>query len=112
MKRVIMIVLLLAGLGLGALGAYEFFLSGDQARCEQYRARTIDLLQKAQAAQGTPEAAALVNEARSETAVADVACENARQTRRRARLMWLGAVGVFILLGGFLWLTRKRKKVD
>lgn len=109
MNKVIAVVLLLAGIGLGALGGYEYFFSSDQERCERFRSRAVELFDQARAAEGTPKGAALAEEARSESAVADVACENASQTRQRAMLMGLGGFASIIISVVLLVVSRKGK---
>ena len=108
MKKVIAVVLLLAGVGLGALAAYGYFLSEDHTRCQRFNSAAQAKLDEARAAQGTPREAALVAEAREEGGVAEVACRNARQTQQNAMLMGLGAVVAIIASVVLLATSRKR----
>lgn len=108
MKKVIAVVLLLAGIGLGAISAYGYFFSEDQERCQGYRSEAVELFNKASAAEGTAREASLREEARSASAVADVACANARRTQQTMMLLGLGAIASIIVSVVLLVMARKR----
>jgi hypothetical protein len=108
MRKVIAVVLLLVGIGLSALGAYEYFFSGDQERCQRFNSLAEEKLNEARAAQGTPREAALMEEARVESAGAEAACRNARQTQQRAMLIGLGGLASIIVSVVLLVVSRKR----
>jgi hypothetical protein len=107
-KKIIAVVLLLVGVGLIALGAYSYFFSGDQERCLRYRREAVEQFDQARAAEGTARGAALAEEARGTSAVADVACRNASQTRQNAMLMGLGGVVSIIASAVLLAVSRRR----
>ena len=107
--KIIAVVLLLAGLGLGALATYGYFFSDDYARCERYRSQAVSQLQQAQAAEGTARGAALLEEARGSSAVADVACRNASQTRQSAMLGIAGGLALIVVSLVLLFVGRKRR---
>ena len=109
--KIIALVLLVVGIGLSALGAYGYFLNADQERCLSLRSEAVELFNKALAAEGTPRGAALTQEAREVSGVADVACSNARQTQQSALLAGLGGVTTVIVSVLLLVIARKRRQL-
>ena len=41
--KIIAVILLVVGIGLSALGAYGYFFSGDQERCQSLRSEALEL---------------------------------------------------------------------
>ena len=107
--KIIAVILLIVGLGCGALGAYGYLFSEDQGRCLSFRSEAEQLFKKALAAEGTPSGAALAKEAREVSEVADVACRNARQTQQSVLLAGLGGFTAIIVSLVLLIISRKRR---
>ncbi len=108
MKKIIAVVLLVVGIGLGALGVYLYFLSEDNARCQRFRSEAVALYEQALAAEGTPRGAALAEDGRVKTGVADVACRYASRTRQNGMLTGLGGLASIIASVVLLVISRKR----
>ena len=108
MKKIIAVVLLLAGIGLIALAAFGFLFSEDQANCHRYRSEAQAKLNEAMAARGTPREAALVREAREDSDLADQVCRQAGQTQQNMTLAGLGGLALIIVSIALLVISRKR----
>jgi len=108
MKKIIAVVLLVVGIGLGALGVYLYFLSEDNARCQRFRSEAVALFEQALAAEGTPRGTELAQEARVRNGVADTACRYAGQTRQNGMFAGLGGLASIIASVVLLVISRKR----
>ena len=108
MKKIIAVVLLVVGIGLGALGVYGYFFGEDNARCQRFRSEAVRLYEQALAAEGTPRGAELEQQARVQSAVADSACRNAGQTQQKSMFMGLGGLASIIAAAVLLVMSRKR----
>ncbi len=108
MKKIIAVVLLVVGIGLGALGVYLYFLSEDNARCQRFRSEAVALFEQARAAEGTPRGTELAQEARVRNGGADTACRNAGQTRQNGMFAGLGGLASIIASVVLLVISRKR----
>jgi hypothetical protein len=102
MKKIIAVVLLVVGVGLGALGAYGYFFSEAQERCDKAADKAAERM-IAVARTGS-----VSEELRRESERLEVECENARQTRQRGMLMGLGGVASIIISVVLLFIARKR----
>lgn len=107
--KIIAVVLLVLGIGLGALGA-GFFLSSDYERCQRLNSDAEQRLSEARAARGTPTESQLMEEARLEVDSAERACRNAKRTQQSAMLAGPGGVTAIIVSVMLLVISRKRRK--
>ena len=107
--KIIAVILLAVGIGLGGLGTYGYFFSEDRARCQTLRSEALALSEQALAAEGTPKGAALSQEARETSGVADVACKNASQTQQTVLMTGLGGIAAIIVSVVLLIISRKRR---
>lgn len=108
--KIIAVILLVLGIGLSALGAYGYFFSEDQQRCQSLRSEALDLFNQARAAEGTSRGAALAKEARGVSEVADIACRNATRTQQTVRLLGLSGFAAVIVSVLLLVISRRRGK--
>ena len=99
------IALMVLGLLVAGLGIAWPYQSDSRQDCERFRAKAVSLLDEAIQAKGTPREQELITEAEGESAMADVACENA-DGYRSTGLMILGA-GLLLLVVGFVLSRRK-----
>ena len=107
--KIIAIILLVAGIGLSAVGAYGYFFSEDYELCKRNSSIAEQRLNEARAAQGTPREAALLEEARLEVDSAEWACRNARRTQQWTMLVGLGGIAAIIVSVALLVISRKRR---
>ena len=110
--RIVSVILLLAGIGLSGLGAYAYFFSEDQKRCQSFRSEALELSEQARAAEGTPKGAALAEDARAASGAADVACANAKQTHQSVLLFGLGAFIAIVLSALIMLISLKRSRLE
>jgi hypothetical protein len=108
MKKIVAVVLLVAGIGLCALSAYVYFFSEDFVECQRATAEAERRLNEARAAQGTPREAAAVSEARSAVESQTFWCRHARDTRQWMILMGVGGLALIIVSVVLLVIWRKR----
>jgi hypothetical protein len=94
--KIIAVILLVVGVGLGVLAA-GFFFSEDHEQCRRSISMAEEKLNEARAAQGTPREAALMEEARIEVDSQEFACRNARRTQQSALLAGLGGLAAIIV---------------
>ncbi|MCM3905373.1 MAG: hypothetical protein ND866_27060 [Pyrinomonadaceae bacterium] len=106
--KIIAVIVLILGIGLTVLGAGYFF-SSDGELCQRYDAAAKEKLAQAEAAQGTPREAKLMEEARLEVDSAERACRNARSTRQSALLATPGGIIAIVSSGVLLVFSRRRK---
>ncbi len=107
--KIVAVTLLVLGIGLTVLGAGYFF-SSDSELCQRYDSAAKEKLAEAQAAQGTPREAKLMEEARPEVDSAERACRNARRTQQSAMLAGPGGFAAIIVSVLLLVISIKRGK--
>ncbi len=106
--RLIAILIAVAGIVLGALGAYTYVNNEDQARADRYAAEQQRLLAEAERNQGTPRERELMKEYEDGKGVTDMARNNAKQTTQTAMLSIGGGVALIVLSLVTLMFGRKR----
>ena len=110
--KIIAVILMLVGIGLGSLSLYGYFFSEDQGRCESLRSEALALFEQARVAEGTPKGAALAEEARETSGVAEVACRNASQSQQSMLMLGLGGVVALIVSVLLIFISRKRRTAN
>jgi len=100
--KIIAVILLVPGIGLGVLAAGLFFSPGSEV-CQRYNSAAAEKLKEADAAQGAPREAAAIEEARLEVDSAERTCRNARDTRQSSMLA--GPGGLAAIIGAVLLLV-------
>lgn len=105
--RIIAILIAIAGMGLGALGAYGYLNNEDQARANGYAAEQDRLLAEAARNQGTPKERELMKEYEEGKGVTDMARNHARQTTQTAMLALGGGVVLIVVSLIILMVSKK-----
>ena len=105
--KIIAVILLVLGIGLCAVGAYEYFFSADYEQCQRQSTTAAEKLNEARAAQGTPRETALTKEARLEVDSEERLCRYWKQTQQSALLLGLGGCGAIIVSVLLLVVSRK-----
>ena len=106
--RLVAILIAVAGIVLGALGAYTYLNNEDQARADRYAAEQQRLLAEAERNQGTPKERELMKEYEDGKGVTDLARSNAKQTTQTAMLSIGGGTALIVVSLVTLMVGRKR----
>ena len=109
--RLLAIVIALGGVVLAAFSAYLYMSNEDEARANRYAAEQEKVLADASRAKGTPKEQELMKEYEEGKGVAELARNNARQTRQTATLMFAGGVVLLAISLLALFVTRKKLAV-
>lgn len=106
--KIIAILLLVAGIGLGGGGLYLYSFAPEHKDCATYAANARTKSIAAQAAAGTPRAEALRSEASDALAGAESVCEYSRHSRQNGMLMGIGGMLSIVISIGLLFASRKK----
>jgi hypothetical protein len=104
MKKLAIALMVLGVLVIG-LGGAMYASSEQQKYCEEFRLKAVALAEEAVKAQGTPRERELMDEAQSESEMADQTCGYADDTRQQCLLIAGG--GLVLLVVGFVLSRRK-----
>jgi hypothetical protein len=105
--KLISIVLLVVGLGMLAMSTHLCFFNDVYDRLDSYHATAQDLYKQAIDAKGTSREAALLEEARAESAVAETAGLHARKTRRTGLLFGLAGLAAIVVSAVPVFISRR-----
>lgn len=106
MNKLGIVVMGLGFLVIGLAGGY-YASSDAPARCEADRQAALELADRAVAAEGTPQAQELMDEARARSGWADMECANADSHRQTCLMIACGG-GVLLAIGAVL--AKKKAK--
>jgi len=109
--RLLAIVIALGGVVLAAFSAYLYLHNEDEARANRYAAEQEKLLADASQAKGTPKEQAIMKEYEEGKGVAELARNNARQTKQTATLVFAGGVALLAVSLLTLFVTRRKLTV-
>ena len=108
--KVVAVILLVIGIGLGGFGVWQYYLREAQNLC---RAKTTGALTKliaARAAVGTPQAKKLTEDAQTAVVGAQSDCEFAKSCGQDGMLLGAGALVSIIVSIGLLIVSRRASK--
>jgi uncharacterized membrane protein len=91
-RKIVAVILLVAGFGLIATGVYLSYFIEEQTTCGRYLSDAERKLSAAKAAAGTPGEAALKSDASDALAGAQTVCQIARQSKQNGMLMMVSGL--------------------
>jgi hypothetical protein len=109
-KKLVAVILLVAGIGLIGTGVYLSYLIEEQTTCGRYLSDAQRKSAAATAAAGTPSEAALKEEASIAMSGAESVCSYARQSKQNGMFMMLGGVISIIASVALLIVSRRVSK--
>jgi hypothetical protein len=109
-KKIVAVILLVAGIGLAGMGIYQSYFIEEQATCGKYLSDAKSKSNLAQAAAGTPKEAALKEEASIAMSGAESVCGYARQSRQTGMLMLSGGLISIIVSVVLLVVSRRASR--
>ena len=109
-KKLVAVILLVAGIGLIGTGVYLSYFIEEQTTCPRYLSDAERKSSAAKAAAGTPREAALKEEASIAIAGAESVCSYARQSKQNGMFMMLGGVISIIASVVLLIFSRRASK--
>jgi hypothetical protein len=108
--KVVAVILLVAGIGLGGFGVWQYYLRETQSLCRVKTAGAMRKLIAARAAAGTPQAKQLTEDANTAVVGAQSECEFARSCKQDGMLLGSGALVSIIISIVLLIVSRRASK--
>lgn len=109
-RKVVAVILLVAGIGMAGFGVWQYYLREAQGLCRTRTAGALNKLIAARAAAGTPQAKQLTEDAETAVVGAQSECEFAKSCRQDGMLLGAGALVSIIISIGVLIFSRRASK--